>query len=130
ILCSWLAPVKTAFLDLALLPPPAPRARILTRLCRPRAGGASDGGETRVVQRVIGDVAVVDVFPNLLRGPGGQRRDLRDSAVLQIGRNDGGLSPSGDLGAAQSRHPCVVAGERALERPRLAHAAAQAAQVG
>src|SRR5579884_3070982 len=102
-----------------LLPGPAPLATVAGT----RAGGAPDRGVAAVVQWVVGQVVRVDVAPEILLGPVGQRVDLPDlprAVTVELWRG----GPRGRLLAANPRDPGLDAVERALERLHLRVAAA------
>src|SRR5207253_904633 len=65
--------MDAALLRRVLFPPPAAGAVRLPRLDRPRAGCAADRGVAAVVERVVWDVVLADVVPDLLLGPLRQR---------------------------------------------------------
>src|SRR5437763_11613726 len=100
----------------------------------PGAGGAADRGISLVVQRVVGELVLVDVAPQVLLAPVGQRIHLPDSALLvtlELGRRRprGGLLPAnaGDPGVYVVQRPLqgvdLDLAAAALERPRLLGAA-------
>src|SRR5207245_4598959 len=73
--------MEAAFLVFRRLPPPAPRAIVLTRLDRSRARRASDRGVSLVVERRIRHVVRTDVIPDLILGPDGDRVQLENVDV-------------------------------------------------
>src|SRR2546428_6304565 len=113
--------MQAAFLDLSLLlPPPAAGALVLAGDGGARAGFAADRGVPALVQRVIWEVVLVDVRPDLVLGPRGQRRDLCQALVLGVGRDDWSRRARRSLLAAQAGDPRVVTMQRSRQRPRLA----------
>ena len=68
---------------------------------RPRAGDAADRAVARLVQRVVGNLVDVDVGPDALLVPVGERVDLPDAVAL------GPLRPSASArGSATGRGGC------------------------
>src|SRR5262249_29179857 len=65
-----------------LFPPPAASALVLVGPHRARAGGAADGTEAALVQRIFRQLALADVLPDPGRAPGGQRVELPEWAPL------------------------------------------------
>src|SRR5262249_19135059 len=61
--------VDAALLGSVLLPPPAAVAPLLARSERACAGRAADRGVAAVVQRVVGNLALAHVVPDLVLGP-------------------------------------------------------------
>src|SRR5258708_20857268 len=118
--------MEAAFLHLVLLPPPAASPLVLAGCRGARAGCAADRGVPGVVKRVVGQVVLADVVPDLVLRPGSKRRDLGQAGVLLIGRHDRGLCARWSLLPAQARHPCVVPDQGARQGPRLSYLAAQA----
>ena len=52
---------------------PAPRPFVLALAGLARAGHAADGLVTMIVQRIVGDFVLTDVFPDGFARPGGHR---------------------------------------------------------
>src|ERR1700729_1617853 len=95
----------------------------LTAVARAGARLAPDRPVALVVQRVVGQVALEDIAPQVLLAPVGQRVDLPDPAavvVLELAGAGAGRS----LLATDPRYPRVDVVERALERLDLRLAAA------
>src|SRR4051794_920656 len=100
-------------------PGPAPLAAV----ARQRARRASDRLVAAVVQRVVGQVALVDAPPQVLLGPVVERVELPDAAaVVELDRLGAGARRA--LLAADAGDPRVGAVERALEPRDLGGAAA------
>src|SRR6266853_2072378 len=127
--CLLRRPVEAALLDLVHFPPPAAGTFVLTFGGGAGAGGAADRGVAEVVERVVGEVVLVDVRPDLVSGPISQRGDLGEAFMRGIGRNDRRFLARWRLVPAQAGDPRVVSRQRAGQRPRLAHVAAQAPHV-
>src|SRR5262245_5062635 len=108
--------VDAALLGRVLLPPPPAVAALLARCERPGAGGTADRRVAAVVERVVGDVALADVVPDLVLGPLGERVELHDSAVVVVDLDLPDVRPARPLVSAQAGDPgvqrCQVAGER------------------
>src|SRR5580704_11106166 len=69
-----------------LEPGPASRSRVFAGLDASGAVRAADTRIPAIVQRIIGESVFVDVAPDLLRGPIGERVDL-DQMKLRIPRH-------------------------------------------
>src|SRR5262249_17851908 len=121
--------VDPALLRRARLPPPA--ARAARRACRHRARTrrAADRGVALVVERVIRDVAVADVVPDLVLRPFGERVELHDRAVVVVDLDLADVRAARPLVAAEAGDPCVEAVEVLRQRPHLAHVAAEEPEV-
>src|SRR5574337_2058001 len=65
--------VQAALLGCGILPPPSPSPDIFTGLDGPRTRRAPDAGIAPIVQRVVRDVVLPDIGPDLLLRPIGQR---------------------------------------------------------
>src|SRR5574337_1790682 len=63
------AGVQAALFLGGVFPPPSGLALVLTGKDRARAGLATDGNESPLVQGIVRDAVRVDVGPNLLRAP-------------------------------------------------------------
>src|SRR6266567_4954765 len=120
--------VQAALLVLGSLPPPAPRANVLTRLDSARAGRAADARVPEGVQCVRRHVVAPDVAPDFVLGPVGHRIELGE-AVLDVELFHGQIAPRHGLRAPQPRDPRVASGERTGERGGLANRAAALAQL-
>src|ERR1700751_3157826 len=84
---------------------------------------AADRGVAKVMQRVVGKVVLVDVSPQVLLRPVGQRVDLPDAPALvplELGR----VRARRRLLTADPRDPRLNSLERPFERIHLGHAAA------
>src|SRR5438132_14236437 len=117
--------MQTALFHLVVLPPPAACPFVLAWRGRASARSAADRGVSTVVERVVRELVVADVVPDVCLRPGRQRSDLGDSLVFWIEGNDLGVRPSRRLLAAQAGDPGVVPAERSVERTRLSNIAAQ-----
>src|SRR4051794_29685262 len=84
---------------------------------------AADGLETLVVQRVVGNVVLEDVTPDVLVGPVGEGRDLVQ-AVLCVPPQLRDLDATGGMLPAHAGDPRVRLGERLAHRNDLADLAA------
>src|SRR3954467_2524556 len=76
--------VDAALLRRIRLPPPAARPQVLARLGRSGARRAADGRGALVVQRVVRQVVLAHVVPDLLLRPLGERIQLHDRAVVVV----------------------------------------------
>src|SRR5687767_14449802 len=85
---------------------------------RLRAGGAADRVVARVVQRVVGQVALVDALPDVALGPVDQRVVLPQAAGL-VALDELGARARRRLLAADAGDPRRGALQRALERGDL-----------
>ena len=84
---------------------------------------AADRGVALVVQRVVGQVALVDARPEVALGPVGERVVLPHRALV-VELDELRVGARGGLLAADAGDPRVGAGQRALERGDLSVAAA------
>src|SRR5581483_1860767 len=117
--------VDSALLRRVHLPPPAAVARSLARRQCARARGAADRGVAAVVERVVGDVALAHVLPDLLLGPLGERVELDDRAVVVVDLDLADVRPGRPLVAPQAGDPGVERRQVARERLDLADVAAE-----
>src|SRR6266536_3009823 len=102
---------------------PAAGAFFLVRRDRPRAGDAADRAVAGLVQRVVGNLVDLDVGPDALLVPVGERVELPDAVALrplQLRRRH----PARGLVAADPRDPGVERPERVEQRLDLADVAA------
>src|SRR5581483_11351153 len=104
--------VDPALLRCVRLPPPAACARRLVGRDRARARRAADRLVAAVVERVVRDVALAHVVPDLLLRPLGERVELHDRAVVVIDL---------DLADVRARRPLVPAeaGDPRVERVQV-----------
>src|SRR5262249_51647391 len=114
--------VNAALLVCVQLPPPAPRALVLSGLDRARAGIAADAGVASRIKRMPGYIVEARVLFYLRRGPIGERTDLHG---LSTEVDFGGAGAGFVLRAPQSDGPGLQLAELALERPHLADLAAK-----
>ena len=121
--------VQAALLGRIPLPPPPSRPLVLAGAGGPGAGGAADRGVAAGVEGVAGEVVGADVVPDVLIGPARERGHLGDAAVRLVAGDHRGVAAGRGLTAAQPGDPGVVAGQGAGQRPRLAHVAAEVAQL-
>src|ERR1700728_481568 len=89
----------------------------------PRARRAADRLVALVVQRVVGQVTLVDTPPQVLVGPVGERVVLPQSALL-VAFDQLRLRPRRALLAADAGDPALGAGERIFQRCHLRDRAA------
>src|SRR5207244_2877852 len=116
--------VQPALLAGALLfPPPAAGALVLAGLHRARARIATDRRIAAIVQRVVGNIVLVQVVPHVFRAPVGERAEL-PQAVDGIERRFFQAGARVRLLAPEAGDPGALAREGALERFDLAHVAA------
>ena len=59
--------MQPAFLVLRVFPPPPPGADVFAWLDSPGAGQAADTWKSFIVQGVVRDVVLPDLFPNILQ---------------------------------------------------------------
>ena len=98
---------------------PAARPLLLVRRDRPGAGNAADRAVARLVERVVGNLVHLDVGPDALLVPVGERVHLPDAVPLrplELRR----LGAARRLVAADARDPGVVRLERREQRLDLA----------
>jgi acylpyruvate hydrolase len=76
-----LVPMQTTLLGLRILPPPAARARVLSRLHGPCAGRAAHAGKSLGVKPVHRQAVRPHVLPHLIRRPIHQRVDLHEATI-------------------------------------------------
>src|SRR2546425_12996194 len=98
-------PVEPTLLRFVVLPPPAAGPLVFPGRGWARARCAADRGVAPVVQRVTGHVVAADVLPDLLAGPGGEGRDLRDTAVRGVFGDHRGRGPRRALVSAEPGDP-------------------------
>src|SRR6188768_1090138 len=120
--------MQSAFLPHLLLPPPAARPRIVADGHRTRARRAADAGIATVVERVVRNVVLRQVVPDVVMRPPRKWREFSQSMdlVVAFGQN---VATIDGLLATQSGEPGALAGESAAERFDLAHAAARLADL-
>src|SRR3954470_19045977 len=102
---------------------PAARAGVLAGARLPGAVGAADRGIALIVERVVGNVVLADVIPDLLLRPVRERIELPEPEALVPGEF-GGLGAGLRVRAADSGDPEVDGGERRAHRLDLADPAA------
>src|SRR4051794_37812776 len=107
------------------LPPPAAVPRRLAGRNRPGARLAADRGVAPVVQRVVGDIALTDVLPDLLLRPLGERVELDDRAVIVVDLDLADVGAGRPLVAAKAGDPRVERREMLRQRLDLADVAAE-----
>src|SRR4051794_34778389 len=117
--------VDAALLRRVLLPPPAPRTGGFARRDGARARRAADRRVAAVVERVVGQLALAHVLPDLVLGPLGERVQLDDRAVVVVELDLPDVAARGPLVAPQARDPGVEAGQVARQRLHLPDLAAQ-----
>ena len=100
-----------------------PRPAALAAAAGLGAGRAADRGVALVVQRVVGQVALVDALPEVALGPVGERVVLPHRALV-VELDELRVGARGGLLAADAGDPGVGALQRALERRDLGVAAA------
>src|SRR3954466_510525 len=127
-LCLLREESMNAALDL-VEPGPASGAFILTIGGLARAGPASDRTIALVLQRIVRDFVLANVFPNRVAIPIGHRVQLHDLApggfIKQIDFNDANFTARGGLFAAQPGDPAIDVTQLILERQNFAHRAAE-----
>src|SRR3989344_2710721 len=104
-----------ALFVIRVLPPPPPRAEVLTRLDRPRARRTADRRIPRIMKPVIRDLIFLDVVPQRLRAPIRERIDLKNLSVRFIRLYFLDLGARFRLFTAKARDPRVCPFERALQ---------------
>ena len=117
--------VDAALLRRARLPPPAAVARSLARLDRARARRAADRRVPLRVERMHRQVVLADVVPRLFLGPFGERVELDDAAVVVVDLDLADVRAARPLVAPEPGDPRVEAGQMPVQRPHLAHVAAE-----
>src|SRR5687768_16375371 len=75
--------VQSALLSARFLPPPSTGSEILSGFERTGTGRASDASIAAVVQRIVGNIVLTDVGPDIIQRPIQQRIKLRQ-AVARI----------------------------------------------
>src|SRR5512133_3448406 len=117
--------VDAALLRRVRLPPPAPGTVGLAGTNRARALCAADRGVALVVERVVRDVVLAHVFPDLVLCPFGEWVQLHDRAVVVIDLDLADIRARRPLVAAKPRDPGVEGGEMLRQRSDLADVAAE-----
>src|SRR6266536_342737 len=102
---------------------PAAGAFFLVRRDRPRAGDAADRAVAGLVQRVVGNLVDLDVGPDPLLVPVGERMNLPDTVALRPLQLRRALAAR-RLVSADARDPGLVGLERRQQRLALADVAA------
>lgn len=105
---------------------PATRARVLPAFDGLGAGPAPDAGIAIVVQRVVWQIVRLDVFPDLIAGPGRKRVQL-DHLIGVVPLDEPRVSTESRLVAADACDPGAIVGE---ELPLGNHLADLAAGIG
>src|ERR1700730_4161195 len=85
-------------------PRPASGARIFSRPHTSRAMGASNAGIAAIVQRIVGQVVVMDVTPDFCGGPIDERVDL-DQMKLRVPLHFESAGARRGLIATDAGHP-------------------------
>src|SRR5439155_10483223 len=96
-------------------PGPAPGPGILAGLHRTGAVGAADTRIVLVVERIVGDLVQLDVGPDVLGRPPGERVEL-DQSELQVPFDQLGVRARGRLLASDAGDPGPIAVQRARQR--------------
>src|SRR5262245_35353692 len=92
---------------------------MLTGIYRTRAGLAADGNEPAIVQRVVRDVIVADVSPDLRRRPETERVELHE---WPLGRAERAIELNDrNIGARARALVLTLSGDPGLERRERAH---------
>ena len=94
---------------------------------RARARRAADRGVAAVVERVVRDVALAHVVPDLFLRPLGERVELDDRAVVVVDLDLADVGARRPLVAAQAGDPRVERGQVPRQRLHLADVAAEQA---
>ena len=102
---------------------PAAGARRAARPDRLGAVGAADRGVALIVQRVVREVVLMDVVPDVALGPVRERVQLPEPEAL-VPAELRGLGATAGVLAADAGDPAVDGRERPAHRLDLAHAAA------
>ena len=118
--------VDAALAAALLLPPPASGSLVLAGLDGPRARRAADRRIAAIVERVVRQVALPDVRPDLVARPVGERSDLPDAFAARVRLGLADLGTGRRLVAAKAGDPAVDRRERAPERLDLPDVAALA----
>src|SRR5436190_5687894 len=119
--------VDPALLRRVRLPPPATRALLLAGLDRARARSAADRRVALVVERVVRDVVLAHVVPDLVLRPLGERVQLDDRAVVVVDLDLADVRARRPLVAAQAGDPGVESMQHLRQRLHLADVAAEQA---
>src|SRR5882724_5773905 len=117
--------VDAALLRRVRLPPPATGAVGLAGLDRPGARRAADRRVALVVERVVRDVVLAHVLPDLVLRPLGERVQLDDRAVVVVDLDLADVGAGSPLVAAEPGDPGVERREMLVQGLDLAHVAAQ-----
>src|SRR6266498_4843804 len=121
--------VDAAFDFVEASPPARPLVFAVGRLLG--AGPAADGTVTLVVQWIVGDLLVLDVFPDGFAGPMGHRVELDDVTASRLVKDvylhDINVGPGVGLLPAQAGNPTIEIRKPVAQRQ---HFPDRAAQVG
>src|SRR5665213_1416945 len=117
--------VNAALFRCVRLPPPATGAHVLALLRRPCARRAADRGVALVVQRVVRQVVLLHVVPDVFLGPFGEWVELHDRAMVVVDLDLADVAARRPLVTAQARDPRVEPCAVLLQRQDLAHLAAE-----
>src|SRR5258705_6695760 len=104
--------------------PPPPSALVFIDLHSCSAGHTANGRIPLVVEQVVRDIMLADIFPNLALGPASERINLYETK-LRVAFNNSGLSPRRRLLATNRSNPGVQTGEHLPERLHFSQAAAE-----
>src|SRR5262249_54018059 len=121
--------VDPALLRRVRLPPPAARTPGFTRGDRPGARRAADRRIAAVVERVVRNLALAHVVPDLVLGPLGEGVQLHDRPVVVVDLDLADVRAARPLVAAEAGDPRVEPGEMTRERTHLADLAAEQPEI-
>src|SRR6266545_5578423 len=103
---------------------PTPGARIFIDLHGRSAGRTADGRITLVVERVVRDIMLADIFPDLPLGPTGEGINFYETK-LSVAFNHPRLSARRGLVATNRSNPGAQSGQHFPERLHFSQAAAE-----
>ncbi len=102
--------MEAALFLCGLFPPPAPGPFVFAGVGDTGAGGAADRLEAFVVERVVGDLVLQDVLPDLGRGPVGEGVPF-DEGPFRVDGEAGVKLNNGDLIAGAGALVAALAGD-------------------
>ena len=115
--------MQTTLLDFRVFPPPPAGSNILTRRNGPRTRDATNARITFVVQRIVGNIELLQICPNVGQTPVKQGTEFL-KAIVGIELRLSQIFPGRRLVAAQTGNPATLPAQGSPQRFHLADMAA------